>query len=188
MTVSTAPGVVGSGPVPGVSSSGVGGRGRWGLVAAWAVVVVCGGGAVVSGIALATPAARPSHTVIVSPTFTADQVSAAKAVACQAWERASNASAEGGRVVAKAPRGFDDPAKQEALALEARTNLIQMAYLRSRIGAATPVELTAPIGDYLRAIADLEHAAANRRGNARNEAINRVNVATRQVNAVCGLS
>nr|VTP02306.1 hypothetical protein BIN_B_04460 [Mycobacterium riyadhense] len=158
------------------------------MIGAWVAVIVCGAAAAASAVALATPAARPTHTVIVSPTFTPDQVAAAKKQACDAWERASTVMAEAGGVVAKAPRDWGDPVRREAIAAEARIYLVEGSYLRSQIAPATPAELTAPLHDYFVASADMENATMQMQGHARSAAIDRANIATRQANSVCGLS
>ncbi|MDP7732918.1 hypothetical protein [Mycobacterium sp. TY813] len=128
------------------------------------------------------------NTVIVSPSFSAEEIAAAKKLACQAWEVTSARMAAASGDVAHAPRGWNDPSKREAVAAEARITLVETAYLETQISPAAPQELTHPIHDYLVASYDIEHETLLLHGRARNDAIDRVNEATDRVDAVCGLS
>ncbi|MGO9101419.1 MAG: hypothetical protein ACLP9Y_18980 [Mycobacterium sp.] len=161
---------------------------RKALIASWGAVIVCGGAAVTSAIALTTPGGRPVHTVIVSPTLTREQVAAAEKRTCDAWQLTSTRMAEAGNAVASAPHGWDDARKREAIAAEARTTLVETAYLQTQMGPATPREITVPVHDYLVASFDMENATMHEKGYARNDAIDRVNAATNKVNAACGMS
>lgn len=163
-------------------------KGRGTLLAAAGAVIVSAIAAAVSAAALATPAKVPVHTVIVSATFTAEQIGAAKKQACDAWAIASEVLAQAATAVADAPRGWTDPVKQQALAAEARSTLVETAYLRSNIRPETPAELRKPLDDYLVATSDQEDATTHMRGHARNDAIDRVNDATERANVVCGIS
>ena len=136
------------------------------------------------------PAAAGVHTVVVPPgpsTYTAAEIGSAKQQACAAWLTASTAMAQASNAAADAPRGWDDPAKQEALANEARVALTQTAYLQSRVGPATPPEVAGPIHDYVVATFDQEEATMRRMGSLVDAAIDRANAATDKVNAACGM-
>lgn len=159
--------------------------GRLALASAWIAVAVCGAAAAISGFTLAQPAARPVHTVLVSPTFTTEQIAAAKKQACAAWDIAATKLVAVATDVAHAPHGWNDPVKREAVAAEARTILVEIAYLRTQLSPATPAELAMPIHEYVVASFDQENATLHLKGSARNEAIDRGNAAADRVDAVC---
>ncbi|MGV7254549.1 hypothetical protein PJI20_10295 [Mycobacterium kansasii] len=167
------------------------GRGsRGAAVAAWAVLAVSAAAVVFSGIVLVRPETPGVHTVVVPPappTFTAAEIANAKQEACAAWVSASTTMAAAGKAVADAPGGWNNPETQDAIAFEARTTLVQSAYLRSKVGPATPPEIAQPIHDYLVASFEQEDATMRRVGSERNAAIDRSNVAVDKVNAACGL-
>jgi hypothetical protein len=163
-------------------------RGRLAWASAWLAVAVCGAAAAISGFTLAQPTARPVHTVLVSPTFTTEQIAAAKKQACAAWDVTATKLVAAATDVADAPRGWNDPVKREAVAAEARAILVEIAYLRTQLSAATPPELTIPIHEYVVASFDQENATLHLKGSARNEAIDRGNAAAGRVDAVCGSS
>ena len=162
-------------------------RGRLALAGAWLAVIVCGTAAALSGFTLSRPTARPVNTVIVSPSFSAEEIAAAKQRACQAWDLAATRIVAAGADVAHAPRGWNDPVKREAIITDARVTLVETAYLNSQIGPATPQEVTQPIHDYLVATYDIQHETLLLHGRAVDAAIDRANDHTHQVDAVCGL-
>lgn len=157
------------------------------LASAWVAVVVCGAAAAISAFTLAQPTARPVHTVLVSPTFTTEQIAAAKKRACAAWDVTATKLDAAATDVANAPHGWNDPVKREAVAAEARAILVEIAYLRTQLSPATPEELTIPIHEYIVASFDQENATLHLKGSARVEAIRRGNAAAARLDAVCGL-
>ena len=73
--------------------------------------------------------------------------------------------------VARAPKNWNAPETQEALANEARVIMVESAYLRRQLPAETPAEVRAGIDEYLGASVDMEDATAHRKGTARDAAI-----------------
>jgi len=159
-------------------------------VLACAVLAVSAGAAVFSGVVLARPQVPVAETVTVvppaPPTFTPAEVTAAKQQACAAWNTATTSSARAGDAVTNAPKDWNNPVTQDAIALEARTNVTEGAYLRQQVGPATPPEIALPIHNYLVAISDQEDATMRRMGTQVDAAIDRENAATDEVNAACG--
>ncbi|KMV22059.1 hypothetical protein ACT16_13090 [Mycobacterium heckeshornense] len=90
--------------------------------------------------------------------------------------------------MAEAPRGWEDPRKKEALGYEARTTLVENAFLESQVSAATPPQVAGLIHDYVVANWDQEEATMRRMGSQVDAAIDRGNAAIEKLNAVCGLS
>lgn len=181
---------VGTPPPPYTPAEGAGRRrlARLALAGAWLAVIVCGLAAAVSGFALWQPTVRPVNTVIVSPSFTSEEIAASKKRACDAWNPVATRLAEAGGDVAHAPRGWNDPVKREAVATEARVTLVETAYLQTQLDPATPQQLSQPIHDFFVATYDMENETLHLRGRARNEAIDRINAAVDRVDAVCGRS
>lgn len=92
---------------------------------------------------------------------------------------------EATNAVAQAPKSWNDPGTQEALANEARVILVESAYLRSNLPADTPADIRAGIEQYVTASADMEDATTRRKGAARDEAIRKANDAESTVTAAC---
>ncbi|WP_301149874.1 hypothetical protein [Mycobacterium simiae] len=128
------------------------------------------------------------NTVVVSPSFSAEEIAVSKKRGCEAWEITSQRMVAAGGDVAHAPRGWNDPVKREAVISEARITLAETAYLQTQVGPAAPQELTQPLHDYLVASFDMLHETLLLHGRARNDAIDRINAATDRVDAVCGVS
>jgi hypothetical protein len=165
--------------------------GRGGLLLACLALILALAAAVFGGVVLARPVVPVAETVMVvppaPPTFSPAEVAAAKQQACAAWNTASTTSARAGDAVTNAPKDWNNPVTQDAVGVEARTNLTQSTYLRGQIVAATPPEIAGPIHDYLVAIFDQEDATMRRMGSQVDAAIDRENAATDTVNAACGL-
>ena len=87
--------------------------------------------------------------------------------------------------VAHAPKNWNAPETQEALANEARVIMVESAYLRRQLPAETPADVRSGIDEYLDASFDMENATAHRKGTARDAAINRANEAESKVTAAC---
>ncbi|MDO3240974.1 hypothetical protein P5W04_12680 [Mycobacteroides abscessus subsp. abscessus] len=76
----------------------------------------------------------------------------------------------------------------DARGVEARTALVQMAYLKSQVDPATPQDIAAGVHEYLVATVDQEEAAMRRMGSQVDAAIDRANVAVETVNKLCGFA
>src|SRR5262249_13298193 len=122
------------------------------------------------------------------PTYSAADASAAKSRACAAWEVTSAAMAKASRSAATAPSDWTDPQTRAAHGYEARTALVESAFLTSQVGPATPRELATAIHDYLVATFDQEDATMRRVGSQVNAAVDRGNSAVDRVNAACGFA
>ncbi|WP_067856809.1 hypothetical protein [Mycolicibacterium wolinskyi] len=145
---------------------------------------------IVSAAALIRPDKAAEHTVIVPappPTYSAAESATAKEQACTAWLSASEAMAKTGNAVANAPLGWDEPETKEAIGMEARTALVQKAYLMSQVGPATPHETREGIREFVLAHGDYEEATMRRMGSEADAAIDRMNAAVKTVNTTCGL-
>ncbi len=172
-------------PTPRSLKAGPGWRLTW---AAAGALVAAGAAAVIAGIELATPSEGPVRTVVVPwspPAPSADQVASARTKACQLWGTAASAIDNASNAAGDAPRGWDDPIKQEALANEARVILVESAYLSRELPAETPAAIRSGINEYIAANFDQENATVHRQGPAVDAAINRANAAEGQVNAAC---
>lgn len=88
-------------------------------------------------------------------------------------------------VVAQAPKNWNAPETQEALADEARVIMVESAYLRHNLPAETPPDVRAGIDEYLGASLDMENATTHRKGTDRDAAIDRANEAENKVTAAC---
>jgi hypothetical protein len=164
---------------------------RGGLLLACLALILALAAAVFGGLVLARPVVPVAETVFVvppaPPTFSPAEVAAAKQQACAAWNTAATATAHAAEVLAGAPGDWNNPIFQDAVGVEARTNLTQTAYLRGQVGPATPPEIAVPIHDYLVATFDQEDATMRRMNSQRNAAIDTLNAATDKVDAACGL-
>jgi hypothetical protein len=173
-------------PVP----TGAGPR-RGAVAGATTALVITAGVAVFSAVMLVRPGPAALHTVIVpppAPAYSAAEVAAATERACAAWSVAGEAMTRASNAVADAPPGWDDPVKMDARGTEARTALVESAYLESQVTAPVPPELTSAIHDYLVATFDQEDATMHKMGTQVDAAIDRGNAAKDRVNAACGLA
>jgi hypothetical protein len=164
---------------------------RGALVGAVTALVIAGGAVVFSTVMLVRPAPTALHTLIVpppAPVYSAAEVTTATERACAAWSVAGEAMTSASNAVAAAPHGWDDPVKMDARGTEARTALVEGAYLENQVTPAVPPELTSAIHDYLVATFDQEDATMHKMGTQVDAAIDRVNAAKHRVNAACGLA
>ena len=164
---------------------------RGALAGAVTALVIAGGAAVFSAVMLVRPTPAALHTVIVpppAPTYSAAEVTAATKRACAAWSVAGEAMISASNAVADAPHGWDDPVKMDARGTEARTALIEGAYLENEVTPPVPPELTSAIHDYLVATFDQEDATMHKMGTQVDAAVGRGNAAIDRVNAACGLA
>jgi hypothetical protein len=92
---------------------------------------------------------------------------------------------EASTAVAGAPKDWNAPETQQALAHEARVIMVESSYLRHHLPSATPTDVRAGIDEYLAASIDMENATAHRQGKTRDAAIDRANEAESKVTAAC---
>ena len=115
----------------------------------------------------------------------AGQVAGARTEACQMWSRSANLMDEATNGVARAPKSWNAPETQEALANEARVIMVESGYLSHNLPAETPADIRAGIDEYLGASIAMEDATTHRKGTARDAAIHRANDAENKVTAAC---
>jgi len=125
----------------------------------------------------------PGTTATATPD--AGRIASARTEACQVWSRSANLMDEATNAVSRAPKSWNAPEAQEALANEARVVMVESAYLRHNLPADTPADVRAGIDEYLRASVDMEHSTTHRRGTDRDAAIDRANQAESKVTAAC---
>lgn len=157
------------------------------IAAALLSLIVSLGAATVAGISWATAHSGTTHSAPTSVASRPDagQVAAARTKACQLWNRSANVMDAASTAVARAPKDWNAPETQQALADEARIVMVESAYLRHHLPAETPSEVRAGIDEYLAASFDMENATAHRQGKTRDAAIDRANEAESKVNAAC---
>jgi hypothetical protein len=162
---------------------------RGALACGVTALVVTAGAAMFSAVMLARPAPAAVHTIVMpppAPVYSAEEVAAARAQVCKAWEVTSTAMAQATRSAAAAPAEWDDPLTREAHGYEARIALVESSYLESQLAPATPGELASAIHTYLVATFDQEDATMRKMGSQVNAAIDRGNAAIDRVNVACG--
>ena len=157
------------------------------IAAALASLVASLGAVTVAGISWATAHSGTTHSAPTSAAAGPDagQVAAARTKACQLWSTSANVMDEASTAVARAPKDWNAPETQQALADEARVILVESSYLRHHLPPETPSEVRAGIDEYLAASFDMENATAHRKGKTRDAAIDRANEAESKVTAAC---
>lgn len=152
--------------------------------------------AVASSIALIrhenqpVPTSAPQQTVppsVAAPSPT--DISQAKTTACESWDAASKAMVNARRAFLAAPPNWDDPANASALAQAQAGILIQIEYLRHRVPAATPPELSRAITDYNTATSDLAALDGQHQSAAvANAAADRTSMLANKILEICGMN
>lgn len=157
------------------------------VVGAAAVSLIASlGSATFAGISWAsTHSGSAPATTSATTSPNAGAVAAARTEACQMWSRSANLMDKASTVVAQAPKNWNAPETQEALADEARVIMVESAYLRHNLPAETPPDVRAGIDEYLGASLDMENATTHRKGTDRDAAIDRANEAENKVTAAC---
>lgn len=126
--------------------------------------------------------------VVSEPAYTATETSLARDRACKAWDTAATAMATASNAAADAPADWDNPVTQAADANDARTALVQTAYLRNEILPATPKELADSLGRYEDITIAIQHASIQRMASTLNELSEKLNAESRSIQNTCGLS
>lgn len=139
----------------------------------------------VAGISWATAHSGSVSRMPAAAAPKAARVEAVRTEACRMWSRSANLMDEATNAVSRAPKSWNDPETQEALANEARVIMVESAYLRHDLPADTPADVREGVDQYLGASIEMEDATTHRRGTARDAAIQRANDAESKVTAAC---
>lgn len=164
-----------------------------GLVAAATAFVVAAGATVATAVALASPITPAQHTVNVVPPapvhYSDTEIEAAKQSACLAWDTSARTIASVGRV--RAALGEDTGGSsndtEEARAVEKRTVVAQVQFLRNKIAPATPAKVQSLIDDWMALQIDSMHSAVVRDWKASNAATDKGNDLVDVIVPACGL-
>lgn len=132
---------------------------------------------------------RPSVVAVVAAeqTYSTSEVSLARDRACNAWDTAAAAMATASNAAADAPTDWDNPLTKAADANDARTALVEIAYLRDQITAATPKELADSLGRYQDLTIAIQHASVQRMASTLNSLSEKLNAESRSIQKTCGL-
>lgn len=159
-------------------------------VLALAALIVAVAGVVVGGIALFREpiGSRPSSAPSAAQVPGAGEVAAAKTTACDAWNAASTAMVAARHPFVVSPDNWNDPATVSTLVQAEAGILVQVEYLRQHVPPATPLEVSAPIADYIAASVDLAAAdGQHQSADVANAAADRGAAAAAKIRAACGL-
>ena len=151
-------------------------------------LVVSLGAVTVAGISWATAHSGSTHSRSAAAGPAAEdagQLASARTKACEMWRTSANLMDNATNAVAQAPKNWNAPETQEALAAEARLVVVESAYLRYNLPAETPSDVRATIDEYLSASADMENATTHRKGSARDAAISQANQAESKITTAC---
>lgn len=188
MTTALHPPQLGPAPQPYPTPPPVAGSPSRTTIGAAVVSLVASVGAMtVAGIGWTTAHSSSAHSQTASATVAPDvgQIAAARTKACEMWRTSANLMDNATNAVAQAPKNWNAPETQEALAAEARLVVVESAYLRYNLPAETPSDVRATIDEYLSASADMENATTHRKGSARDAAISQANQAESKITTAC---
>ena len=167
---------------------------RTGVAVAATALVLAGGAAVTSGLALVRPIAPAQHTVnVVEPppaTYSSSETQAAKASACAAWDRAARWTALASKSSAEEleqEQSWTSPESLAALATEKRTGVAAVSYLRTQLSDATPASTAIPLHEWMSANIDMLHALNMRHWDDADRQLKRGNDLTDVLTSECGL-
>lgn len=133
--------------------------------------------------------ARPSVVALVAsvPTYSASEASLARDRACRAWDTAAAAMAAASNEAADAPADWDNPLTKAADGNDARTALVEIAYLRNEITPPTPKDLADSLGRYEDLTIAIQHASTQRMASTLNSLSEKLNTESRSIQNTCGL-
>lgn len=167
---------------------------RAGIVAAAGAFVIAAAATVGTAVALGSPITPAQHTVsVVTPPpseFNGSEIQLAKADTCAAWDTAARSTARASRESAAALGAEPDsqaPASAAALAMEKRTGMAAIAYLRANMAPATPQDISGPIDQWIRASVDEMHAMNQRDWDEAERVQQRGNDLADVIAPACGL-
>lgn len=165
---------------------------RTGLAVAATALVLAGGAAVTSGLALMRPTAPAQHTVkVVEPppaTYSGTDTAAAKNATCSAWDQAARSLASAGKLRATIaePNG-SSPEAGLARTDEKRVGVTSIAFLRTKIEPGTPDPVLTSVESWIATQIDRLHAVNMRDWDASNSAADRANELVLEIVTDCGL-
>ena len=167
-------------------------RCRTGIITAAAAFVVALCAVVTSGLALAHPVEPARQTVNMVPpppaTYSGGQAESARATTCSAWDQAARSLASAGRH--RAALAEQDGSSLEARSArtdEKRVGISSIAFLRTKIGPATPAAILTPVESWITTQIDRLHAVNMRDWAASNVAADRANELVSEIVAECEL-
>jgi hypothetical protein len=136
-------------------------------------------------LAWARPDPAPVTTTVTpsAPTYSSEEVSAARDEACAAAKSVVASVYEASVPVVAALPNRDSPEYKAALANEQAVVLVEMEYLRLHTPPATPREIADPMGDYIDAT--LAVLAADTSGQDRNLPAQQSQTAMGRITAAC---
>jgi hypothetical protein len=148
-------------------------------------VVLAVAAAVMGALAWARPDPAPVTTTVTpaAPTYSSEEVSAARDEACAAAKSVVASVYEASVPVVAALPNRDSPEYKAALANEQAVVLVEMEYLRLHTPPATPREIADPMGDYIDAT--LAVLAADTSGQDRNLPAQQSQTAMGRITAAC---
>lgn len=148
-------------------------------------VVLAVAAVVMGALAWTRPDPAPVTTTVTpsAPTYSAEEISAARDEACAAAKSVVAAVYEASVPLVAALPNRDSPEYKAALANEQAVVLVEMEYLRLHTPPATPREITDPMGDYIDAT--LAVLAADTSGQDRNLPAQQGQTAMDKVHAAC---
>lgn len=129
------------------------------------------------------PAPVTTTVTASAPTYSAEEVSAARDNACAAAKSVVPPVYEASVPVVAALPNRDSPEYKAALANEQAVVLVEMEYLKQHTPPATPDEIAAPMRDYINAT--LAVLAADTNGQDRNLPAQQTQTAMDKVHAAC---
>lgn len=155
--------------------------------AAWLVLAVSAAAAACAAFDAAAPTQPRTVSLITTPStaYSTSETTAAKNVACSAWDTAVDAMTKASDEVAATPPGWDNPARQQARNAETWVLLSQTAFLRTQVSAATPTELSHLIEQYNVLTLAQQDASIRRDGVDVDSLIDDQNLVIKKVDALC---
>lgn len=148
-------------------------------------VVLAVAAVVMGALAWTRPDPAPVTTTVTpsAPTYSAEEVSAARDEACAATKSVVGSVYEASVPLVAALPNRDSPEYKAALANEQSVILVEMEYLRLHTPPAVPREIADPMGDYIDAT--LAVLAADTSGQDRNLPAQRSQSAMDKITAAC---
>lgn len=148
-------------------------------------VVLAVAAVVMGALAWTRPDPAPISTTVTpsAPTYSAEEVSAARDDACASAKSVVAAVYEASVPLVAALPNRDSPEYKAALANEQAVVLVEMEYLRLHTPPATPREIAEPMNDYIDAT--LAVLAADTSGQDRNLPAQQGQTAMDKVHAAC---
>lgn len=148
-------------------------------------VVLAVAAVVMGALALTRPDPTPVTTTVTpsAPTYSAEEISAARDEACAAAKTVVAAVYEASVPLVAALPNRESPEYRAALANEQAVVLVEMEYLRLHTPPATPSDIAEPMTDYINAT--LAVLAADTNGQDRNLPAQRSQTAMDKITTAC---